>query len=65
MTGWFCRSISGRKAASEFRLESGDEAALTVERGAVLRGGDRLRAADGRIVLVVAANEPVTLVDRP
>jgi urease accessory protein len=43
-------------------LDSGDEAAVNVERGAVLRGGDRLRASDGRVVLVVAAKEPLTLV---
>jgi urease accessory protein len=51
-----------QKSRLRVRLESGVEAALTVERGAVLRGGDRLRAGDGRIVLVVAAKEPVALV---
>ncbi len=51
-----------QKSRMRVRLESGDEAALNVERGAVLRGGDRLRAGDGRVVLVVAAKEPVTLV---
>jgi urease accessory protein len=51
-----------QKSRQRVTLESGDEAALNVERGAVLRGGDRLRVSDGRIVLVVAAQEPVTLV---
>ena len=37
----------------------GDEAALLIERGGVLRGGDRLRADDGRIVMVEAAGEEV------
>ena len=54
-----------QKSRLRVRLESGDEAALNVERGAVLRGGDRLRAADGRVVLVVAADEPVTRVTAP
>jgi len=40
-------------------LASGVEAALMLERGGVLRGGDRLRAADGRIVAVEAASEKV------
>src|SRR5580658_8943668 len=51
-----------QKSRLRVTLESGDEAAVNVERGAVLRGGDRLRASDGRIVLVVAAKEPLTLV---
>jgi urease accessory protein len=51
-----------QKSRMRVTLESGDEAAVNVERGAILRGGDRLRAADGRVVLIVAAREPVTLV---
>jgi urease accessory protein len=51
-----------QKSRLRVTLESGKEAALNVERGAVLRGGDRLKASDGRVVLVVAAKEPVTLV---
>jgi len=39
------------------RLASGEECGLFLERGTVLRGGDRLLAADGRIVEVVAAPE--------
>ncbi|MBZ0090757.1 MAG: urease accessory protein UreE, partial [Sulfuricellaceae bacterium] len=41
------------------RLESGEEAGLFLERGAVLRAGDRLQGRDGRIVEVVAAAEAV------
>ncbi len=41
------------------RLASGEEAGLFLERGAVLRAGDRLLANDGRIVEVVAAPERV------
>jgi urease accessory protein len=48
-----------QKSRLRIRLESGEEAALLLERGAILRGGERLRASDGRIVRVVAADEPV------
>ena len=41
------------------RLESGEEAGIFLERGAVLRGGDLLQANDGRIVEVKAAPEAV------
>lgn len=51
-----------QKSRLRVRLESGEEAALLLERGAVLRGGDKLRATDGRIVLVEAAEESVLLV---
>src|SRR5689334_10108696 len=43
-------------------LDSGDEVGLFLERGIVLRGGDRLEAADGRIIAVVAAPEPLSVV---
>lgn len=39
------------------RLDSGEQAALVVERGRLLRGGDRVRTQDGREVLIVAAEE--------
>lgn len=48
-----------QKSRLRVRLESGIEAALILERGTILRGGDRLQTGDGRIVLVVAADEPV------
>lgn len=53
-----------RRQKSRLRvvLESGDEAALILERGTILRGGDRLKADDGRIVKVEAALEPVLYV---
>jgi urease accessory protein len=51
-----------QKSRLRVTLDSGDEAAVNVERGAVLRGGDRLRASDGRSIQVVAAKEPLTLV---
>jgi urease accessory protein len=39
------------------RLDSGEQAALVVERGRLLRGGDRVRTQDGREVVIVAAEE--------
>jgi urease accessory protein len=39
------------------RLDSGEQAALVVERGRLLRGGDRVKTLDGREVLIVAAEE--------
>jgi len=51
-----------QKSRLRVTLDSGEEAAVNVERGAILRGGDRLKASDGRIIQVVAAKEPLTLV---
>src|SRR5262245_30503216 len=48
-----------QKSRLRVTLESGDEAALLLERGGILRGGDRLRASDGRIVIVERAPEKV------
>ena len=44
------------------RLDSGEEIGLFLPRGQVLRGGDRLRAEDGRVVEVRAATETVSTV---
>jgi urease accessory protein UreE len=44
------------------RLASGEEVALFMVRGTVLRHGDLLRGDDGRVVRVVAAPEPTLLV---
>jgi len=41
------------------RLDSGEQAALIVERGRLLRGGDRVRTQDGREIEIVAAEEPL------
>jgi urease accessory protein len=48
-----------RKARQRLRLASGEEVALFLDRGSVLRGGDCLLAEDGRVVRVVAAPEPL------
>jgi urease accessory protein len=47
---------------SRFRatLEDGIEVGVILPRGRILRGGDRLRATDGRIVEIAAAPETVT-----
>lgn len=41
-------------------LDSGEEAGLFLPRGTILRGGDRLLADDGRVVLVEADRELVS-----
>jgi urease accessory protein len=43
-------------------LASGEEVALVLERGSVLRNGDLLEANDGRLVRVIAAPETVSTV---
>jgi len=45
------------KSRLRARLDTGEEVGLFLERGTVLRGGQKLRARDGRIVEVVAAPE--------
>ena len=45
------------KSRLRTKLESGEECGLFLERGTVLRGGDKLLANDGRVVEVVAAPE--------
>jgi urease accessory protein len=51
-----------QRSRQRCRLSSGEEVAVVLERGTVLRGGDRLRAEDGRVVEVVAAPETVSVV---
>ena len=42
------------------RLDNGEEVGVILTRGRILRGGDRLRAEDGRIIGVAAATETVS-----
>ncbi len=51
------------KSRLRTRLASGEECGLFLERGTVLRGGDRLQASDGRIVEVVAAAEALCVAE--
>jgi len=46
-----------QKSRLRARLENGEEVALILPRGKVLRGGDRVTATDGREVEIVAAPE--------
>jgi urease accessory protein len=41
------------------RLDNGEQGALVVERGRLLRGGDRVRLEDGRCIEIVALDEPL------
>src|SRR6187549_3489761 len=43
-------------------LDNGEEAGLILERGTVLRGGDRLQAEDGRVIVVLAAPEQLSVI---
>ena len=49
-----------QKSRLRVTLKSGVEAALMLDRGTILRGGDLLKAEDGKVVKVVAAEQPVT-----
>ena len=51
-----------RKSRLRARLDDGHEVALLLERGSVLRDGDRLRSDCGRCIEVAAGNEPVSVV---
>ena len=46
-----------QKSRLRAKLENGEEVALILPRGRVLRGGDRVTASDGREVEIVAAPE--------
>ena len=48
-----------QKSRLRTRLVDGEEAWLMLPRGEILRGGDLLLAADGRVVAVVAETEDV------
>ena len=45
------------------RLDSGEEVALMLPRGEILRGGDLLAASDGRVIEVLALRERVLHVE--
>jgi urease accessory protein len=54
-----------QKSRLRAKLESGDEVALILPRGNVLRGGDVVKATDGREVEIVAAAEKLLHVESP
>jgi Urease accessory protein UreE len=49
-----------QKSRLRVKLNNGEEVGLSLPRGTVLRGGDLLRAEDGRLIEVRPAAEPVT-----
>lgn len=51
-----------QKSRFRARLSTGEEVGVVLDRGGVLRGGDRLQADDGRVIEVLAAPESVTTV---
>jgi urease accessory protein len=52
-----------RNAQQVAKLASGEEVALKLPRGEVLRGGDLVTASDGRVIEVVAAPEKLLHVE--
>lgn len=54
-----------QKSRLRVNLASGQEAALFLTRGIILRGGDLLKSEDGLVVQVLAAQEPVYNVIAP
>jgi len=51
-----------KKSRLRARLDGGEEVALMLTRGRMLRGGDLLRGSDGRVIEVRAAVEQVSTV---
>lgn len=51
-----------QKSRLRVTLLSGNEAALYMQRGTILRGGDLLQADNGAIIAVIAANQAVMAV---
>jgi urease accessory protein len=51
-----------QRTRQRLRLDDGREAALMLPRGTVLRGGDYLRADNGEVIAVKAAEEEVSSV---
>jgi urease accessory protein len=54
-----------QKSRLRVKLASGRDAALMLDRGTILRGGDKLQAENGEVVEIVAANQAVTDVTAP
>lgn len=53
-----------KRQKSRFRavLNTGNEAAVIIDRGLVLRNGDCLKSRDGQLVKIISANEEVSSV---
>ncbi|PWQ94449.1 urease accessory protein UreE [Leucothrix arctica] len=50
------------KTRQRVTLESGEDAGIFLEKGAILRGGEKLQSEDGLVVEIIAANENVSSV---
>ena len=55
---WERRGVTRQRV----RLDDGREAGIFLDRGEILRGGDRLTSAVGEVVAIVAAPQPVMVV---
>jgi urease accessory protein len=51
-----------QKARQRAQVAGGLDVGIKLPRGTILRGGDQLRAADGTVLEIVAAREPVSTV---
>ena len=51
--------VMRQKSRLRVQLRSNVEAALMLDRGIVLRGGDLLKASNGSVIRVISADEPV------
>jgi urease accessory protein len=54
-----------QRSRQRAKLDSGEEIGLVLPRGLVLRGGDRVRASDGRVFEVAAAPEQLANIEAP
>jgi urease accessory protein len=54
-----------QKSRFKANLDSGEQVGLMLPRGHPLRGGDCLRAENGMVIALVAAQEPVTTATAP
>jgi urease accessory protein len=52
-----------QKSRQRVRLVSGEEVAVKLPRGEVLRGGDLVRASDGRLIEVIALPEKLAHIE--
>lgn len=50
------------KTRQRVRLDSGEDAGIFLEKGAILRGGEKLQSEDGLVVEIIAADESVSSV---
>jgi len=50
------------KTRQRVTLDTGEDAGIFLEKGAILRGGEKLQSEDGLVVEIIAANEQVSSV---